>query len=50
MGKLSDSLQKQLRTEFKDDAEDCIKIYDYLKEISNGRVWASDWNPLDVFY
>lgn len=45
MGKLLDRLNKQLTTEFKEDAEDCLKIYNTLKEIT-GHVWASQWNPL----
>lgn len=46
MGKLYDKLQKQLQTEFKKDAEDCLKIYEKLKELNNGRVWSLDWNQL----
>lgn len=46
MGKLYDKLQKQLQTEFKKDAEDCLKIYEKLKELNNGSVWSSDWNQL----
>jgi hypothetical protein len=46
MGKLRDRLEKQLLTEYKQDAEDCIKVYNKLKEISNGHVWESQWNPL----
>lgn len=46
MGKLSDRLQKQLNTEYKQDAEDCIKIYNKLQEMYNGSVWESNWNPL----
>ena len=46
MGKLYDRLQKQLSTEFKKDAEDCLKIYEKLKEMNNGKVWESSWNPL----
>lgn len=46
MGKLYDRLQKQLQTEFKKDAEDCLKIYEKLKEMNNGEVWESSWNPL----
>lgn len=44
MGKLYDNLQEQLKTEYKKEAEDCIKIYNKLKEISGGSVWSSDWN------
>lgn len=46
MGKLLDSLNRQLKTDHKKDAEDCIKIYDKLKEQSNGHVWSSEWNVL----
>jgi len=46
MGKLYDNLQKQLKTEYKKDAEDCLIIYNKLKEIYNGSVWNSNWSPL----
>jgi hypothetical protein len=46
MGKLYDKLQKQLQTEYKKDAEDCLKIYEKLKELNNGSVWDSDWRQL----
>lgn len=46
MGKLLDRLNKQLTTEYKQDAEDCLKIYNRLKEKSGGHVWGSDWNKL----
>ena len=46
MGKLRNNLEKQLNTKHKEDAEDCIKIYDKLKELSNGHVWNSDWSAL----
>jgi hypothetical protein len=46
MGKLLDRLEKQLKTEYKADAEDCLKIYNKLKEIHNGHVWESNWSPL----
>lgn len=47
MGKLYDRLQKQLKSEeYKKDAEDCLKIYEKLKEINNGSVWKSSWNLL----
>lgn len=45
MGKLLDRLNKQLKTEYKQDAEDCLKIYNYFIE-KTGHVWESDWNPL----
>ena len=47
MGKLYDCLQKQLKSEeYKKDAEDCLKIYEKLKELNNGSVWDSDWRQL----
>ena len=47
MGKLYDRLQKQLKSEeYNKDAEDCLKIYEKLKEMNNGKVWESSWNPL----
>lgn len=47
MGKLYDNLQKQLKSEeYKKDAEDCLKIYEKLKEMNNGSVWESSWNLL----
>ena len=45
MGKLHDRLQKQLLTENKKDAEDCLKIYEHLKK-TTGSVWQSDWQTL----
>ena len=46
MGKLLDTLNKQLKTEYKEDAENCLIIYNKLKDINNGHVWESNWNPL----
>ena len=45
MGKLLDGLNKQLSTEYKQDAEDCMKIYNYLKQ-TTGKVWQSEWTVL----
>ncbi len=45
MGKLLDSLKDQLKSDLKKDAEDCFKIYNYLKE-NTGGVWESDWTKL----
>ncbi len=45
MGKLLDRLERQLKTEYKEDAENCLKIYNYLKE-KTGHVWESEWRPL----
>ncbi len=46
MGKLLDRLNKQLKTEYKQDAKDCLIIYNKLKEMQDGHVWESAWNPL----
>lgn len=46
MGKLYDRLQKQLTTEYKNDAEDCLVIYEKIKELNDGHVWDSQWSPL----
>ena len=46
MGKLYDRLEKQLKTEYKQDAEDCFKIYNKLKKMQDGHIWESAWNPL----
>lgn len=49
MGKLIDYLLKQLKSEdanLKKDAEDCLKIYDKLKEMNGGKVWESSWSTL----
>lgn len=46
MGKLLDRLQKQLETEYKQDAEDCLKIYNELSKQGDGHIWSSIWNPL----
>lgn len=46
MGNLLNSLNKQLKSEYKQDAEDCLEIYNHLKETNDGRVWESQWNTL----
>ena len=47
MGKIYGRLQKQLQVEeHREDAEDCIKIYNKLKEMNDGSVWSSDWQVL----
>lgn len=46
MGKVLTHLEKQLKTEYKQDAEDCLIIYNKLKEMYNGSVWSSNWTPL----
>ena len=48
MGKLMNRLQKQLENpEHKKDAEDCIKIYNWIKETDKeGMVWSSRWTLL----
>lgn len=48
MGKLMDRLQKQLKNpDHEKDAEDCIKIYNWIKDTDkDGRVWSSRWESL----
>lgn len=46
MGKLYDRLQEQLSTEYKQDAEDCLKIYEKLLEVDKGHLWERTWNIL----
>lgn len=46
MGRIYNDLQNQLNSKYKKEAEDCIKIYNKLKEISEGSVWSSDWHVL----
>ena len=47
MGKIYDRLQNQLQVEeHRKNAEDCIKIYNKLKEMNDGSVWSSDWQVL----
>lgn len=46
MSKLYDRLHRQLKTEYKQDAEDYIKIYNNLKELRGGHIWESEWNTL----
>lgn len=47
MGKLYDRLQEQLQSdEYKKEAEDCLKIYEKLKEIDDGKVWESSFYVL----
>lgn len=46
MGKLLIRLEKQLKTEHKEDAMKCLKIYNKLKDMHSGHVWESNWNPL----
>lgn len=45
MGKLLNRLEKQLKTENKKDAEDCLIIYNHLKD-TTGHVWESEWRLL----
>lgn len=46
MGKLMNRLQAQLKeTDNKKDAEECIEIYNWLKE-TTGHVWGNSWQQL----
>lgn len=42
MGKLLNRLEKQISSGNIVDAQDCLKIYNYLKE-KTGHVWESEW-------
>ena len=46
MNKILTYLEKQLKTEYKQDGEDCLIIYNKLKEMDNGSVWTSKWSLL----
>ena len=48
MGILMNRLQEQLKNpDTKKDAEDCIKIYNWIKDTDQeSRVWESRWTPL----
>lgn len=46
MSKLYNDLLSQLKTKYKEEARECIKVYDKLKELNNGSVWQSQWTPL----
>ena len=43
-----DRLQQQLkRPENKKDAQECIKIYNWIKDTDpDGKVWSGRWEPL----
>ena len=43
-----DALQRQLKNpDTKEDAEDCIRIFNWIKNTDpDGRVWSSRWMPL----
>ena len=45
MAKLLDDLNQQLKTEYKKEAEDCLKIYNALDNITE-HVWRCDWTCL----
>lgn len=47
MGKLEDRLNRQLKTENKKEAEDCLKLFNWVKDTDpEGKVWSSRWTPL----
>jgi len=48
MGKLMDTLQFQLKTEHKEDAKECIQLYNYLFECYGGEVWFPPWESLTI--
>ena len=47
MGKLLNNLKQQLKdSDYKKDAEDCIKLYNWIRENYEGEVWESDWTAI----
>jgi len=48
MGKLMNHLTRQLKDpEHQQDAEECIEIYNWIKDTDkDGCVWSSRWTPL----
>ena len=47
MGKtVKEYLKEQLKTQYKKDAENCLIIFNKLKEIDKGHVWTSKWRLL----
>ena len=47
MGKLKERLLSQAKHEDrKNDAIQCLEIYDALNKINNGKVWSSQWQIL----
>lgn len=46
MGELLKCLKRQLKTSYKEDAKECIKIYNKLKDLNSGKVWSSQWDVL----
>lgn len=45
MSKILNQLQKQLSSEYKEDAEEVLEIYKYMYE-TTGHFWDSDWRVL----
>lgn len=52
MGKLMVRLEQQLTTKHREDAEDCIEIYNKIKDMDKDNyVWSSKWTPfVDVIF
>lgn len=47
MGKLLTRLNQQLNIkDCKKDAEECIQVYNWIKDNHKGSVWSSTWRPL----
>lgn len=46
MSELKDRLLKQLETDYSEDAKDCIRIYEALKELNRGSVPSDQWMVL----
>ena len=45
MSGILDTLQKQLSSEYKEDAEEVLEIYNYMYD-TTGHFWNSDWQAL----
>lgn len=43
--KVKTQLENQLHGEFREEAQDCLKIYQFLLEL-DGHVWSREWDAL----
>lgn len=46
MSELKDRLLKQLETDYSEDARNCIKIYEAIKELNEGSIPSDQWMVL----
>jgi len=47
MGKLMNRLQQQLKTDKKEDAKECIAVYNHMVR-HTGHLWSSEWEKLVI--